>query len=484
MSGGNKIINKIDTLFMLREMNQQINKLMISSTSIQRAIDNFLEDCGKGKTLQGKGFEAVEDYFTKTYKELLHDLNSVCALMGLKNIELDVAIENYITLANHNELNKQKLIDEMMQLEKQLQSLENTLAKGDNLYGGSIWGNSASKYSFYISRKENQIQDIEKQISDMENLAGQTEGLFAEIKELIKSIKNGVDQISADKHFDSKTGMFKPSNVSLAGTRKKLDTMVKDEKLNIEALDPVNMATGNYMYRKNFLETPGVVPLVFEITYNSVDNFRRRFASAGWTHNYRNELTIYESKIVVNIDSGRHETYILKGDVYVSEDGFTSRKIERLEGEEYRYKYTNERQEQFFFDDIGRCIKKLTGEGRAILFEYDELKLKKLSTEFGTGYVFDYEEYDDGNSYVTKVSDFSDRRIELKYEDIDDKFSRTGKMHVLSEIHDEMGSVYSFKYNDLCKMYTVINARNTVNLINEYDGSGGLLGRYSRMAAR
>jgi len=100
------------------------------------------------------------------------------------------------------------------------------------------------------------------------------------------------------------------------------------------------------------------------------------------------------------------------------------------------------------------------------------LKLKKLSTEFDTGYVFDYEESDDGNSYVTKVSDFSGRSIELKYEDIDDKFSRTGKMHVLSEIHDEMGSVYSFKYNDLCKMYTVINARNTVNLINEYDGSG------------
>ena len=468
----NKVINKRDTIYMLHEMNQQINKLMISSTSIQRAIDNFLEDCGKGKTLQGKGFEAVEDYFTKTYKELLHDLNSVCALMGAKNNELDVAIENYITLANHNELNKQKLIDEMMQLEKQLQSLENTLAKGDNLYGGSIWGNSASKYSFYISRKENQIQEIEKQIDDMDNLAGQTEGLFAEIKELIKSIKNGVDQISTDKHFDSKTGMFKPSNVSLAGTRKKLDTMVKDERLTIEALDPVNMATGNYMYRKNFLETPGVVPLVLEITYNSVDNFRRRFASAGWTHNYRNELTIYESKIVVNIDSGRQETYIQKGDVYVSDDGFTSRKIERLEGEEYRYKYTNERQERFFFDDIGRCIKKLTGEGRAIQFEYDELKLKKLSTEFDTGYVFDYEESDDGNSYVTKVADLSGRSIELKYEDIDDKFSRTGKMHVLTEIHDEMGSVYSFKYNDLCKMYTVINARNTVNLINEYDGSG------------
>ena len=50
--GMNKVINKRDTIYMLHEMNQQINKLMISSTSIQRAIDNFLEDCGKGKTLQ------------------------------------------------------------------------------------------------------------------------------------------------------------------------------------------------------------------------------------------------------------------------------------------------------------------------------------------------------------------------------------------------------------------------------------------------
>lgn len=45
-------------------------------------------------------------------------------------------------------------------------------------------------------------------------------------------------------------------------------------------------------------------------------------------------------------------------------------------------------------------------------------------------------------------------------------------MHVLSELHDEMGSIYSLRYNDLCKMYTVVNARNTVNLVNEYDGSG------------
>ena len=73
---------------------------------------------------------------------------------------------------------------------------------------------------FIFLEKKIRFRRLRNKFSDMENLAGQTEELFSEIKELIKSIKNGVDQIYSDKHFDSKTGMFKPTNVSLAGTRK------------------------------------------------------------------------------------------------------------------------------------------------------------------------------------------------------------------------------------------------------------------------
>ena len=87
------------------------------------------------------------------------------------------------------------------------------------------------------------------------------------------------------------------------------------------------------------------------------------------------------------------------------------------------------------------------------------MKLKKFSTEFGTGYVFDYEEYDDGNSYVTKVADLSGRSIELKYEDIDDKFSRTGKMHVLTEIHDEMGERITRSSITICARCTLSSMR-------------------------
>ena len=473
MSGGNKVIGKEAAKRMLKDMNTHINELKKSTTSIQRAIDNMLEDCGKGKTLQGKGFEAVEDYFTNTYKKLIHDLNSVCELLIGRNIELKDAILNNIFMETSMGVTSQsELYKEIAGLKSEIKKLERIVDKDNSSGIDLVLGFASPKCTLLESLYKKQIQKIEEQINKMDVLEDQTKELYKEINGLIESIKNNVNKICKDKHFDSKTGMFKPSDLNFDKNREKIEALTRDIRLNIEALDPVNMATGNYMYRKNFLVTSGVTPLVLELTYNSVDNFKRRFASAGWTHNYRNELTIYESKIVVNTDSGRQETYILKGDRYVSEDGFTSRRIQHIEGGEYAYKYTNEKREQFFFDDIGRCLKKLTGEGRAVLFEYDELQLKKLSTEFGTGYIFDYDVAEDGVSYVTKVSDFSGRSIKLKYEDIVDEFSRTGKMHVLSEIHDEMGSVYSFKYNDLCKMYTVINARNTVNLINEYDGSG------------
>ena len=473
MSSGNKVIGKEAAKRMLDEMNTHINELKKNTTSIQRAIDNMLEDCGKGKTLQGKGFEAVEDYFTKTYKKLIHDLNSVCELLIGRNIELmDAILNNIFMETSMGVTNQSELYKEIAGLKSEIKKLERIMDKDNSLGIGLVLGFASPKCTLFESLYKKQVQKIEEQINKMDVLEDQTKELYEEVNGLIESIKNNVNIICKDKHFDNKTGMFKPSDLNFDKNREKIEALTRDIRLNIEALDPVNMATGNYMYRKNFLVTSGATPLVLELTYNSVDNFKRRFASAGWTHNYRNELTIYESKIVVNTDSGRQETYILKGDRYVSEDGFTSRRIQHIEGGEYTYKYTNEKQEKFFFDDIGRCLKKLTGEGRAVLFEYDELQLKKLSTEFGTGYIFDYDVAEDGVSYVTKVSDFSGRSIKLKYEDIDDEFSRTGKMHVLSEIHDEMGSVYSFKYNDLCKMYTVINARNTVNLINEYDGSG------------
>ena len=125
MSSGNKVIGKEAAKRMLDEMNTHINELKKNTTSIQRAIDNMLEDCGKGKTLQGKGFEAVEDYFTRTYKKLIHDLNSVCELLIGRNIELKDAILNNIFMETSMGVTSQsELYKEIAGLKSEIKKLE------------------------------------------------------------------------------------------------------------------------------------------------------------------------------------------------------------------------------------------------------------------------------------------------------------------------------------------------------------------------
>ncbi|MBF1360919.1 MAG: hypothetical protein HXM76_03570 [Mogibacterium diversum] len=91
------------------------------------------------------------------------------------------------------------------------------------------------------------------------------------------------------------------------------------------------------------------------------------------------------------------------------------------------------------------------------------MKLKKLSTEFDTGYVFDYEESDDGNSYVTKVSDFSGRSIELKYDDDDNLVSSS----------DALGRAIGYEYNEYKLPVKIINPDGT-SLSLSYDDRGNL----------
>ena len=55
----------------------------------------------------------------------------------------------------------------------------------------------------------------------MDDLEDQTKSFYIEVNGLLTSIKNNVNKICTDKHFDSKTGMFKPSNLNLSKNKKR-----------------------------------------------------------------------------------------------------------------------------------------------------------------------------------------------------------------------------------------------------------------------
>lgn len=159
MSSGNKVIGKEAAKRMLDEMNTHINELKKNTTSIQRAIDNMLEDCGKGKTLQGKGFEAVEDYFTKTYKKLIHDLNSVCELLIGRNIELmDAILNNIFMETSMGVTNQSELYKEIAGLKSEIKKLERIMDKDNSLGIGLVLGFASPKCTLFESLYKKQIQ--------------------------------------------------------------------------------------------------------------------------------------------------------------------------------------------------------------------------------------------------------------------------------------------------------------------------------------
>jgi hypothetical protein len=49
--------------------------------------------------------------------------------------------------------------------------------------------------------------------------------------------------------------------------------------------DPVNMATGNFIYEKKFLNTNGLFPISFQMFYNAHDK-RKNALGYRWVHNY------------------------------------------------------------------------------------------------------------------------------------------------------------------------------------------------------
>ena len=150
MSGGNKVIGKKAAIIMLDEMSKHINELKKSSTSIQRAIDNMLEDCGKGKPLQGKGFEAIEEYFNKTYKELLHDLNSVCEVLIIRNKALADAIHKSIFMETSGGVTSQAdLYKEIKELNSEIQRLDRLMEVGNSSGLDLVLGFTSSKYTVF-----------------------------------------------------------------------------------------------------------------------------------------------------------------------------------------------------------------------------------------------------------------------------------------------------------------------------------------------
>ena len=442
------ILNKSEATKALKGIGKQAAKIAKAAYALSTNINEFSGD----GSLMGATFESARSHFGDEYGAALLQTIQVCDELKTNAEEMIKAISVPFTL-------DRGILDESI-LEEQREALHEEM-KG---YKQKREDNPELKYYYskLIERTQNTINDYDETIKDLKRRNRDLAKCFDTTDQYITSLVQLIDSITV--------GCVRNKNRELVFSQRKESDINKLRKLKDELankytdavmkskFDPVNMATGCYVYDKSFLKAEGVLPLKFEIRYNSTDPLVHSLGR-GWNHNHNISLEEASNEIKLKLRAERTETYLKKGNEIVNADGFAGRRLERADDEENTFIYTDEDGIKYFFDAEGQCTKITNSEGFSIHYGYEDEKLTSVDTDFGIGYRFRYEE-----ERLIEASDLAGRNIKFNYEE--DK---------LLSIIDECGEEYKYEYDDFGRMHRVINARGTVNLVNTYDGLGRVL---------
>lgn len=236
-----------------------------------------------------------------------------------------------------------------------------------------------------------------------------------------------------------------------------LDNFMKGVQSAVCALtgDPVNANTGNFIYEKDDIEIKALVPIMFERTYNRIDN-REGCMGRGWRHNYEIELITEDDRYIIVWEDGREEIYMRL------EDGGIDALfgcICRLEKKDKVFSYKTQQGIVYIFNQQGHVLSRTDGNGKGIFFTYGQNgKLECVLN--GSGIMLNYK-YDSISGRLISVSDHTGRNVELSYE-----------LGRLCRVTNAGGESYCYYYDDEKMLYRIQNPRGVFVLENNYDDQG------------
>lgn len=191
--------------------------------------------------------------------------------------------------------------------------------------------------------------------------------------------------------------------------------------------DPVNLATGNYVYEHVDLRLPGKgFPVEFKRFYNSKFSDQSGLPLGyGWTHSFNIRLSTTASNATVTFGDGRSEVHVLDGGQYLAERGIYNK---LLDNGDTTYTLITKEQLHYIFGPEGRLLSMLDKNGNTLSLAYD------------------------GN-LLTNITDTAGRNIALQ----------NNTNGLLSQITDPIGRTTRFDYDAQTNLVAVINASNGTN---------------------
>ncbi len=443
-------INRRDAQAMLNDINQSLNAI---GTQVKLAKGTVL-DLSEESELTSLGYKSIKNYFEDGHGTMLNDIYNSIILAMNENKHMVQGIQ--AAIQHDGSLDYGEIADDYELYSGYLDQMQ-------NLSGSALSSSNISSAEALASKFESILIEMEAVYNMSHN---------GSISDYISRVAESMEKFSSQSSvYDEKTGKpLLPEGWSIHGVEKNI---TQEEEYTVLDLDPVNMASGNYIYTRRFLEIPGRQPMFLEFTYNSVVAAGRNEPYGGWTHNYEIHLYLKPGKVLITTENGKRETYMNKGNRYENASGSSNKILEKCSDDIYAFIYTTENNEKYYFNFEGECLKKIDRFGNRLDFQYSNGSLIHVRNEFGTGYDFMYE-YADEDWRIKRIEDTSGRCIVLEFKDIqlDDKV-----VSRLSCIEDEEDEMYLYGYDRNGMMYKVTNARGTVNLMNEYDINGRVIGQ-------
>ncbi|WP_295440795.1 DUF6531 domain-containing protein [uncultured Thiodictyon sp.] len=224
------------------------------------------------------------------------------------------------------------------------------------------------------------------------------------------------------------------------------------------ASDPVNTATGNYVYQRLDLAIPGNgLPLRFERTYNSREASTPGAPGgplgAGWTHSYRIAVSQAAGVATITWGDGHTETYTPDGrGGYTPQYGVFDTLSDQGAG---AFSLLRRDRTRYDFDNAGRLTAIADRNGNTLTLGYAGANLTQIIDTAGRTIAFNY----DGSGRLIQVTDPSRRTLRYAYDGNGD----------LSTATDPRGQLTRYTYDGQHQILSVIDPRGHRVVNNGYD---------------